>query len=299
MFSRLMTLSPAKTCFLALLATYLTYWTVCAGAFPGQSASSVELIVANRATGQSVAVRSGRQLWLIDGGAGSPNDIVRFVNDLKVKYLASLKAVVLSFPEQRYFNDLPQLASGFPDAGVFAGSGFAALRDKYDPARELFERNILADASVLKPGQSIHSESCRLTLLYPSREVADKVIGLKPLPEKMSGTGMLKQFCELGGVVLVETPSGRAVVGSMLGPIGCEFIENTYPDLRAGVLVIYAKSPTGAALERFIRQIGARHVVVCDRLSDGDLDWYRQTCRRLGVTLTSVKGGCVTIPIEK
>lgn len=294
---RLAAPSLKKNVFFGLIAAYLTYWIVSADAIPGRSTHKPEIVVANRARGQTVTVRVGANLLIIDGGAGSPRDVADLVGDLRIKYMARPKVVVLTFPEQRFFNDLPELARSWPEAAIYATSGFLVLRADYTPIDELFSANIVSDRSILYPGQAIEGNGFKLSLLYPSDRVAAAALRLRRPPAKMRGIEMLRRFRELGGVVLVETSAVDIVVSSVLSPIACEIISDAYPDLRADVLVVYAKSPVGMPLERFVDRLDVTQLIVCGRASQTHRRWYDQLCKRLSVNLTFVTGRCRVISL--
>jgi len=294
---RLAVPTARKNCMMALIAVYLTYWIVAAGAVPTESRERTEVVAARRGGGQLVAVPAGRALVVIDCGVSRTDEAVALIEALQVKYLASPAAIFLTFPEQRFFNDLPSLRGNFPDIAVYASGGFIAAREFYEPVARLFEMGILTDRRVLGGGQVCELEDCDVKMLYPSSELVSTVVRWAEPLSKLTGSRMVRRLGPMGGVVLVRISTINIVVCCVLTPIACDLITGAYGQLRARVLIVGSRTTVGEALQRFMESIGVEHLVVCGRPWTGARRWYQKTCDDMSIKLTVVGSESWTVPI--
>lgn len=279
------------TVLLVLIAGYLTWWV--AGAY--RVAGTSRVIAASRSRGQLVAVQSGSQIVLADCGTAGPGEASDLMAEMSTKYLAAPKAVFLTFPEQRFFNDAPDLAQAFPEVPIYTTRAFESLRDIYGPIGHLFDARLLTGETALSAGSVVRLADMTVTRLHPTRQVVSAVLSAGPGIGEMKGTAMVRRLNELGGAILVETPTAKIVVSSVLGPLACELIRNAYPSLRADALVTYVQTPVGKTLARLIEHAHIRHLILCGRPGPSARRRLEHMCRQLDIRLTVVERSCVVV----
>jgi len=276
---------------LALVAGYLAFWAVTARAVPGQSDNTSQITLASRSQGQLAAVRTGRDMIVIDCGVGRMNEAVEMVEDIQTKYLATARAIFLTVPEQRFFNDLANLVPAIGRIPIYTTGAFEPLRPLYQPIDELFGSNVLTPSGTMGAGEAVTIDGTTVTLLYPTEQVVRKILAADRDGRGtggMKGAKMVHRLHELGGVVYVETPATRIIVSSVLGPVACELIITHWPDLHADVLVTHAMTRPGPTFTQLMQDTGVARLIVCGRLSPTARGRFDQISRQLAIPLTVV-----------
>jgi len=290
---------PKMNAVLALVGIYATWWLVSAAAAPSGRGGFGLVVVANRGDGQLVAIAAGRQTLLVDAGVGRPGEAVELVRELRARHLASPPAVFLTFPEQRFFNDLPALHAEYPDLQTFAGPAFEAVRDRYEPVESLFQTGVLSGDRMLEAGSAVEFEGVKVTPLWPDRAVAEAALALPQRPVTIRGVESLRALCELGAMYLVESEGQRLIVASMVSPIACERIRQDRPELTVDAVVISGRNEVGAALEVFLRSLAARRLIVCGPVKPSLEGWYQRISEESGLTVTMASRGWQTIDTNR
>ncbi len=185
--------------------------------------------------GETITVKGGSGLAMINCGSYSVGQTANRVRVLSSQYLTEPKFVVLSCPDERYFNDAWSLAEEFPDAVFFVPEGFAATADRYDPVCKLMQDKFLLKQEV-KAGSVISLDDVSIRVLCP--------------PVKAAG-GSSAFECRIGRV--------KAVVCFQPTPYLCRLICRNYPDLRADILIVDEVSEV-VELSKLVQQLGTSQI---------------------------------------
>jgi hypothetical protein len=244
---------------LLVMAVYLTGWVV------ANPAATPWIYLAGFSEGQAITVYSGRNLLLIDCGSTKMGQAGQLARSISCRFIARPTAVILTCPQQEYFNDLWSLMAENPDLKVLVPSSFnPRLARQYQPVETFLSDPILRRENIF-PGTRIKINETDLTVLYSPAEPS-----------------------EGGAVLLVPLNSAHVVVGSMITPQACRMICQTYPQLRADTLVLNAACETGPGLEGLIAHLQPRRLALTGRMTPNATFWYQSAAKRLGFQFLEV-----------
>ncbi|MFA5864105.1 MAG: ComEC/Rec2 family competence protein [Phycisphaerae bacterium] len=259
-----------KPVLLVLIAVYLAGWISTA-----QSKKSW-VYVAGGSEGQMLAVHTGRELVFIDCGASRSGKVAEFARQVSCQFFSKPAAVILTSPDQQFFNDLWSLADQNPRLEVFLPSGFnERLASGYEPVKKL-----LADPALHKQtistGAEIRFRETKLTVLYPPSN----------LPAEST---------ENDAVILVHSGKLNIIVASKLNSYAANAISRNFKNVRADVLILNAITTPGTGLEEFLAQLHPQKLIVTGHLTLTKSTSYRQLAKKYTCELIepSKRGGYV------
>jgi beta-lactamase superfamily II metal-dependent hydrolase len=222
-----------KQLLLIIVAVYLSMWMV------QSTSSSPWVYVSGPGEGTTVAVNTGDGLALIDCGGSQTGQAANLVKVLSCNLLAQLELVILTVPEERYFNDAWAIAGIFPELKFAASSAFKPRAFDYEPASQF-----VGDKALQKifwtPGSVFSLGEVHFEMLYPP-----------DLPQNLSAAGAVSVACQ-----------GRHIlIGTDLTDLACQLICANNPHFQADTLVLKGNIP-GGGVEMLIGRAGVREIVL-------------------------------------
>ncbi len=244
---------------LLVIAVYLTGWMA------KDSATKNWVYVAGFSEGQTIAVGSNRNLIFVDCGSPKMGLVGQLARSASCRFIAKSSAVILTCPDQEYFNDLWSLTAQFPDLKVFIPPSFnETLARKYQPVNTLLSDPTLRREKILS-GTRISLSDVKISSLYSPADLSKDA-----------------------AVLLIEMPAANVVAGSIITPQTCRMICQTYPQLRADTLILNGSSDTGPGLEGLIAHLHPRRLALTGRLSSNKISWYQSAAKQQGFQFIEV-----------
>lgn len=268
---------------LLLIAVYLTGWV---------SRPSVRhpwLYVAGGAEGQTVILHVDRTLVFFDCGTAAAGKLAELTRKVACASLATPAAVLLTCPDQRFFNDLGSLTAGNPSLRVFLTPGFRpALARDYLPVDSLLSDPTLARHRI-SAGTTIQTAGLRIKVLYPPADLPDASFAqLNPGRSTIAPR-------ESSGVVLIHLGTQRILLATRLGPYACNYLCRNYPALRVDTLILNGANPPNPRLAQLITRLRPQRIIAAGATTVDRAVWYQSLARTLGSQFLKAadRGGCL------
>jgi competence protein ComEC len=237
---------------LLVIVIYLTGWPA------GSATARPWVYLAGFSEGQTATVCSGGNLLLIDCGSPKTGQVGQLARSVACRFIATPSAVVLTCPDQEFFNDLWSLTAGNPQVNVFVPFSFnSSLARQYQPV-DIFLSDSTLHREKISAGTRIGINETQISVLYS--------------PADLSGGG---------AVLLIPLETRNVVVGSIITPQACRMICTTYPRLRADTLVINGSSDTSPGLEGLIAHLQPRRLALTGRPTFNKTLWYQAAAKKL------------------
>jgi competence protein ComEC len=251
---------------LLIIAMYLSSWLY------DSRNSSPWLYVTGPGQGQSVIINTGQGLAMIDIGAAQTGQAAKLVSQLACQYLTQPLFVVLTSPDQKFFNDFWSLKEKFPQTAVMIPESFSHFSPSYEPVAKLME-DLSFNHQAVSEGTTVKLKNSGLQLLYmPEYELSTS--------EPVRSTP--------GSVILMEYEEQKVLMTSVLTPMTCKLIELNYPNLKADLLIVSGSATCGKAMEDLIHHAGIKKIVIGGWLNRNLQRQWEQMERRTGCCVIEI-----------
>jgi ComEC/Rec2-related protein len=251
---------------LLIITLYLSSWMI------NSRSTSPWLYVSGPGQGQSVVINTGKGLAMIDFGASQTGQATKLISQIVYTYLAKPAFVMLTSPDQRYYNDLWQLIDAFPNTTVMIPELVKRFSPGYEPAARLMDDPVFHRLAV-REGTAVEMEGVSLTMIY-----MPKFDGSPGQPDAMTPSA----------AVLVEHQGSKVLVAPVLTPMSCRLIIRNYPQLRVKTLIVPGWATAGEAMEALIFHADIKEIVLGG--------WFDRTSRQRW-ELISRRTGCHVVEI--
>jgi competence protein ComEC len=264
--------------FVLLVAAYLTLWVT------NSLVRHPWLYLSGSAEGQSILVHAGNRLVLVDSGTSTAGGLAELVRQACCRSLSEPGAVLLTCPDQRFFNDIGSVAGRCDRLPVLLTPGFSpAIAGTYEPVHALLSDGRLARTTAAA-GTRLEVGGVTLQVLSPPADIPD------PLQAKANPSRSTILPQESGAVVLVDLGSAKVLVGSVVNTLACTLIGRDQDALTAGTLILNSATAPGPGLAHLISRMHLRHLVVVGSLHPDRMLWYRSLAREKGFEFLAITG---------
>ncbi len=248
-----------KTIFvLLLICCYLTGWIVDAGVL--DSKDNRFLYAAGFSDGQTVAMSNGKNLVLIDCGSTKPMQARQLVQRLDAKYLIRPACVVITTPNQRFFNDLWSIYDTNPKMPIFIPSAFADRCKKYQPVDMLMNDNRFK-IKLIHPGDIIRINGLKISVLADGNT---------------SGSS---------AILLAELADRSIMIAPILTEQSFLTVYGNYRNLKVDTIICNSQTYPCELFAHFLKHIKAKKLIVCGRIHPHRLKRFRLVAKQAGVAI--------------